>query len=118
MNKTLLKMAVSFGAIFPLFAFAQTGANADVEGILGIIRNLLNQIIPILMVVATIVFLWGIVMYITAAGDEKKAATAKTYITSGIIGLFFMVAIWGIVTVIVNTFQVGGGIIPEGPGEL
>ena len=113
MNKTLLKMAVSFGAALPLLAFAQT----DIPNILNTIEGLLDTIIPILMTVATVVFLWGIVMYITAAGDEKKAATAKTYITSGIIGLFFMVAIWGIVRAIVVTFGVGGeGIPTEGPG--
>jgi len=106
-------MAVSFGAAFPLLAFAQ----ADVNDILDTIEGLLDRIIPILMVVATVIFLWGIVMYITAAGDEKKAATAKTYITSGIIGLFFMVAIWGIVNAIVGTLDVGGGTIPAGPGE-
>lgn len=107
-------MAVGLGATFPLFAFAQT----DIFTILSVIDDLLGTIIPILMVVATIVFLWGIVMYITAAGDEKKAATAKTYITSGIIGLFFMVAIWGIVSAVVSTFGVGGEGIPGGPGEI
>ena len=114
MNKTLLKMAISFGAALPLLAFAQT----DAFEILEVIDDLLGTIIPLLMVVATVVFLWGIVMYITAAGDEKKAATAKTFITSGIIGLFFMVAIWGIVRAIVATFGVGGEGIPVGPGEL
>src|SRR3989344_8305736 len=115
MNKTLLKMAVSFGAALPLLAFAQ---DAEIGTILDKIDELLGTIIPLLMVVATVVFLWGIVMYITAAGDEKKAATAKTYITSGIIGLFFMVAIWGIVRAITATFGVGGEGIPVGPGEL
>lgn len=114
MNKTLLKIAISFGAALPLLAFAAT----TIEGVIQTVDDILASIIPILMVVATVVFLWGIVMYITAAGDEKKAATAKTYITSGIIGLFFMVAIWGIVNAIVSTFQVGGEGIPESVGEI
>ena len=112
MNKNLLKIAVSAGVVLPLFAYA-----ADVFSVLETIEDIIARIIPIVMAVATIVFLWGIVMYITAAGDEKKAATAKSYITSGLIGLFFMVAIWGIVKALVATFGVGGEGIPVGPGR-
>lgn len=112
MNKNLLKIAVSAGVILPLFAYA-----VDVITILTQIEVIIARIIPIIMAVATVVFLWGIVMYVTAAGDEKKAATAKSYITSGLIGLFFMVAIWGIVKALVTTFGVGGEGIPTGPGR-
>ena len=112
MNKNLLKIAVSAGVILPMFAYAATVFTA-----LQTIEDVISRIIPIIMAVATIVFLWGIVMYITAAGDEKKAVTAKSYITSGLIGLFFMVAIWGIVRALVATFGVGGEGIPIGPGR-
>src|SRR3989338_5287827 len=112
MNKNLLKVAVSAGAVLPFFAYA-----ADVFSVLDQVEDIIARIIPIIMAVATIIFLWGIVMYITAAGDEKKAATAKSYITSGLIGLFFMVAIWGIVKALVATFGVGGEGIPVGPGR-
>lgn len=112
MNKNLLKIAVSAGAVLPLFAYAATAFT-----VLQTIEDIIARIIPIIMAVATIVFLWGIVMYITAAGDEKKAATAKSYIVSGLIGLFFMVAIWGIIKALVATFGVGGEGIPVGPGR-
>ena len=112
MNKNLLKVAVSAGVLFPMFVFA-----ADAFTILAKVEDIIARIIPIIMAVATIVFLWGIVMYITAAGDEKKAATAKAYISSGLIGLFFMVAIWGVVKALVATFGVGGEGIPLGPGR-
>lgn len=112
MNKNLLKIAVSAGILFPLFAYA-----ADAFTILENIEDIIAKIIPIIMAVATIVFLWGIVMYITASGDEKKTTTAKTYISSGLIGLFFMVAIWGVVKALVTTFGVGGEGIPTGPGR-
>lgn len=112
MNKTLLKVAVSVGMVLPLFAYAAT-----VFSVLETIEDIIARIIPIIMAVATIVFLWGIVMYITAAGDEKKAVTAKSYITTGLIGLFFMVAIWGIVKALIATFGVGGEGIPPGPGK-
>ena len=112
MNKTLLKIAVSAGVVAPMFAFA-----ADAFTVLTALEDIIARLIPIIMAVATVVFLWGIVMYITAAGDEKKATTAKSFITSGLIGLFFMIAIWGVVRALVNTFGVGGVGIPPGPGR-
>jgi hypothetical protein len=112
MNKNLLKVAVSAGVVLPFFAYAATAFT-----VLTTIEDIIARVIPIIMAVATVVFLWGIVMYITAAGDEKKAATAKSFISSGLIGLFFMVAIWGIVKALVNTFGVGGEGIPTGPGR-
>ena len=111
MNKTLLKIAVSAGVVAPMFAFA-----ADVFTVLVVIESIISRIIPIIIAVATIVFLWGMVMYITASGDEKKAGTAKGYISAGLIGLFFMMAIWGIVRALSNTFGIQGEGIPAGPG--
>src|SRR3990167_4047559 len=98
-KKVIAKISASAVAAMPLFAFAQT-----IEGVLLTVSKLLNSVIPIIMVFATVVFLWGVVNYITAAGDEKKAGTAKNYIQMGLIGLFFMVAVWGVVQIFVRTF--------------
>ncbi len=119
-KKTLTKIGISAIAAMPLFAFAAVNdlTGTPVGDWFNAVRGILNAVIPILMVFATVVFLWGIISYITAAGDEKKSANAKQYITYGIIGLFFMVAIWGIVKAIVTTFGVGGVGIQTIPGNL
>ena len=57
----------------------------------------LNQLIDLLFVVATLVFLWGIIQYVIAGGDEKKVAEGRKYIVYGLVGLFVMLAMWGIV---------------------
>jgi|SRR3989344_5166316 len=117
MNKnTLAKIGASVAAVTPLFALAET--TSDISDIIVQIERILNTVIPVLMVAATVVFLWGIISYITAAGDEKKAGAAKGIIMTGLIGLFFMVAVWGIVKVFTNTFGVGDTSIPGGVGEF
>jgi phosphatidylglycerophosphatase A len=98
---------------FPVIASAQT-----VQSVLAIFLSILNQVIPILMVIATIVFLYGVIGYITAGADEEKRTDSKSYIIWGLIGLFAIVAVWGIVKVLVNTFGLGGVGIPIGPGGL
>lgn len=70
-------------------------------------RNILNTLIPVLMMVAVVVFLWGVVKYITSSGDEEKRKSAKGYIIYGLIGIFVMVALWGIVTVVASTLGLG-----------
>jgi len=86
---------------------------ADLKSIVGTIRDLVNTIVPLFMVVAVAVFLWGIVKYITAAGDEEKAKAARGYIIYGLIGVFVMVCFWGIIQVVASTFGITpGGTVP------
>lgn len=112
MSKTLTKIAVGAGILLPLVAYAQQ----TVGGILTAISSLLTQAIPILMILATVVFLWGVILYIVAGGDEEKLGRAKSFIIAGLIGLFAMIAIWGLVKVLTTTFNVGGTGIPSGTG--
>lgn len=102
-------IAAGLPLMLPLFA----AAAATFEDILDTVRSLVDSIIPLFMVVAVAIFLWGIVKYITASGDEEKAKSARGYIIYGLIGLFVMVAFWGIIKIVAETFDVGtGGTIP------
>lgn len=68
------------------------------------ITGLLDSVLPLLFILATIVFLWGVILYITAGGDEEKRKEGRNYIIYGLIGLFVMVAVWGIVNVLIGFF--------------
>ncbi len=111
--KTLTKIAISSGLLLPLFVYAATVGSIIIK-----IDEILKAIIPVVMILATVVFLWGVVMYVVAGGDEDKVKTAKQYIILGLIGLFIMVAVWGVVKALVNTFGVGGGFQPTQPGAF
>lgn len=78
------------------------------QGIVNRITDLLDSIIPILFFIATIVFFWGVIIYITSGGDEEKRKEGRSFIIYGLIGLFVMVAVWGIVNVLVGFFFPGG----------
>lgn len=70
--------------------------------------RIIRTIIGIFFPLATAIFLWGVIEYMRAAGDEKKIKDARQKITYGIIGLFMMVAVWGIVKAVVATFGLQG----------
>jgi hypothetical protein len=112
-KKTVIKIAAA-SSLLPFVALAQQ----TVSTALTTISTILTAIIPILMILATIMFLWGVIKYITAGGDEEAIKTGRSYMIFGLIGLFVMVAVWGIVTLLVNTFGVGSGTIPTNVGSI
>lgn len=57
------------------------------------------------MIVALLYFLWGCVEYIRDASNEKGRAEARIRILHGILGLFAIVSVWGLVGIIQNTFD-------------
>ena len=62
----------------------------------------LNTIIVFLFLVATVIFIWGVVKYIAAGGDEEKTKEARSMIIWGIIFLAVMVAVWGFVNIVLD----------------
>ncbi len=79
---------------------------ADAFSIVGTIGQWLGFIIPILITLAVVWFIWGVITYIIA-GDEEKKKKATGMIIGGLIGLFVIVAFWGIIRLVTNTFGVG-----------
>lgn len=80
-------------------------ATKDFSGLIDKVTGVLNQIVPLLIGLAVVVFLYGVLKFITAAGDETKRKEGKDIIIYGIIGLFVMVAVWGLVWILLNTFS-------------
>lgn len=79
----------------------------DITSVIRAITDIVFRVIPILMTIATIVFLYGTAGYILTSADEEKRKTFKSYIVWGLGGLFAMVAVWGIIRVIVSTLGIG-----------
>lgn len=67
---------------------------------------LADQIMPILLGVALVVFLYGMVKYVGSASSESDKTAGKEIIVWGILALSVMVGMWGFVF-IVRTFFFG-----------
>lgn len=72
-------------------------------GILYKIHNLLNLIVPALVALGVVYFVWGVVRYVIADGEEAKKKGRDAMIF-GIIGLAAIVSLWGLVTILQTTF--------------
>lgn len=95
-------------AASPSWVYAQNGAIGATPNTVGdlyaLAINLMQLAVPILIGLALVVFLWGIVTYIASGGNESARSAAGAYILWGIIGLFVMISVWGLVLILSNTF--------------
>lgn len=109
------KLSIAFlaGVLLPSIALAQS-SGGNFTSIINTISNIVNLIIPLLVALALLAFFWGLVRYIWKSGDEDGQKEGKNIMIAGIVGLFVMVSIWGIISIIGNTFgiQSGGTVTP------
>jgi len=109
--KKISLLALNFLIIAtPMAALAQL-TNKTVGGVLDFLTSLIQKsVFPLLIAIAMIVFIWGVINYITSAGDSAKRTEAIQYMIWGIVGLFVIVAFWGLLTILANTFGITIGI--------
>jgi len=105
--KKYFVIAFSVLALSPLVASAQSLDNlADLIDALG---NVVNIATPVVVGIALIAFFWGLAKFIFSAGDEEKRESGKHIMIWGIVALFVMVSIWGIVGFIGDALGVDEG---------
>ncbi len=86
-----------------------------------VIDNIFKPLTVLIVGLAVLYFLLGVLKYIQGVGDETKRKEGVTMMTYGIIGLFVMVSLWGLVWVIQSTFpdlQYGTPISPPKLREI
>ena len=97
--KKVVTVGAAVALILPSIAAAATLADTFKT-----VSDLINMLVPIILALAIVFFLWGVLMYVTKAGEEKDAA--RDQMLWGIIAIAVMVSIWGLVGILRNTFQV------------
>jgi hypothetical protein len=88
----------------PALSFAALGG---LKNLLVTIRTLLNGVIPIVFGLALVYFFWGMAQFILHAGEPKTHEEGKSKMIWGIIALFVMVSIYGILNWISSTTGIG-----------
>ena len=111
----------------PNISYNPTGTGVPDAGddrisrILSLVSYWFVVVATIIIAIGLITFLWGVVQYITAGEDEEGRKSARNMMMYGIIGLFVMVAVWGLVYFVGSVFGIepGGGVnLPGVPAVL
>lgn len=90
----------------PMAVFAAGGIN----GVLTLVGGIVAKVIPIIIAIGVVMFLWGVLKYVTAK-DAEGHKEAMNVMISGIVVLFVMVSIWGLVNLLGETL----GLVGEAP---
>lgn len=96
-----LAAAITALSIAPLTVYAQGLTFAGLVNL--ILRQIIDPLIRILVALAIVYFIWGVVKYISHGGDENKRTEGYKTMIYGVIALFVIVSVWGLVAVLQNT---------------
>lgn len=103
--------------VLPVVASAAALDSSYIDSILTNIDKWIKAALPIIIAAAVVYFVYGIARFVMA-GDEAAKEGAKDRIIYGIVGLFVIVAMWGIVNILISTLGVGNTTIPTTPSAL
>jgi len=91
-------LVIATSLIFvPVIASAQTWVN-----FLTRFMQLLNMVLPMIIAFTIVFFFWGVVKFIQADESTQKSE-AKGLLVYGIVAIFVMVSIWGLVNFLLYT---------------
>lgn len=108
---TKLPMSIRNGALAALAIGSLvipsiTMAQQNVQGLFLLASNLLNALIGMLITLAIVVFFWGLIKYLLSGGATDEAHKGIHQMIWGIVAIFVMVSIWGLVALLQRTFGV------------
>lgn len=104
------------GLGLPLVAGAQSSNRID--QLPRQIGGTLNIVIVLLFALITIYFIWGVIQYVTAGGDDEKLAKGKKHMLWGIIGLAVVASAWGLARLLIEYVLGGGNVNPPPPPQI
>ncbi|KKT81817.1 MAG: hypothetical protein A2V96_01780 [Candidatus Yonathbacteria bacterium RBG_16_43_6] len=88
----------------------------DFKGLVAyVLEDFIKPITVVILSLAVVYFLWNIFNIIRASKKGEELADLKSKALWGVIAIFVMVSMWGLVSILVNTLAPGAG-IPVGGG--
>ena len=99
-SKAIFFVIVSL-LITPFVVFAQVD---NIDQLISTLTDIIVSIIPVVVVLAILFFFWGLAKFILHADDETERAEGKQIMIWGIIALFVIITIGGIIVLLQSTF--------------
>ena len=117
MKKTIARMSGILAALSPSIAFASLSAPVtDANSLVLKTQSFIYVAIWALVSLGVLFVIWNAVRSIIHADDAEKRKTYQAAIIWGIVGLFAILSIWGLVTILQNTFGTNNYVAPSSQG--
>jgi len=85
------------------FLFVPVAEASVISLVNSINKVIINPLIVFLFILATVYFVWGLVEYFINPGSKDVKENSSNKMVYGIIGMFIMVAVYGILNVYLKT---------------
>ena len=115
MKKKLIVLSGFVLGLAPVVALAQvtgggptqcaSGNITTLQGLLCKIAELLGAVLPVLIALGVVLFVWGVIQYVVG-DDEEAKKKGRNRMIYGIIGLAVIIGLWGLVKIVTNTFGI------------
>ena len=105
--KKIIVLVLGLVISAPLLVSAVGPYDGTITGILYTIGGWIGYILPVLITLAIAYFVWGVIQFMSSSDEEAKK-NGRLKIINGLIGLFVIVAFWGIIALVQKTFGIRG----------
>ena len=101
------KISLAFIIVGPLLSYA---AMDNIKDLIADTEEIVASLIVVAFAMGLLVFLWGLVKFIYAVGDEPKAKeNGRQLMVWGVVALFVMTSVYGLTTFIGDIFGIESG---------
>jgi hypothetical protein len=112
--KKLVTLTAAFAALTPMLAFAQLGTlGTNIIDAVNLLSTVVNGLIPVAFAAALLFFFYGLAKYILGDASDKEAG--RNLMIWGVVALFVMASIWGLVGFLQSAFGISGDKTEENP---
>ncbi len=92
---------------------ADAASITSLSDLVQLVLKMINLLLRFTIALALLFFLINIFRMVFASGSEDDIKQAKTYMLYGIVALFVMVSVWGLVNIVTSTFFGGSLVMPQ-----
>jgi Type IV secretion system pilin len=94
-------------SLAPMLAFGAAADLSYISNIVASVDGIITAMIPVAVALGILFFIWGLVQFILASGDESAKDEGKRRMIWGVVALFVIVSVWGLVALLGQLTGVG-----------
>jgi hypothetical protein len=91
----------------PVVAAAQNNTPTTFAGLVSLFIDIIKLTLPVLVGIAILIFFKGLIVFIGKSGDAKTHEDGRNLMIWGIIALFVMVSVFGLLRLFYSDFGFG-----------
>ncbi len=115
---TMKNILAVLAILFTPLAFVHAQDTTFLTNLSSGLEGAITAFIPVLAGLAVLVFVWGLIVFIANADNEQQRQTGRQRMVWGLVGLFIVFSVWGLVQLMQAVFAVSTPPTVNKPGII